>query len=246
LKKIRNHFLRDILNRLRDLETAVSVLVNSPTYLPGEDGAFNGLAGRKRIFEEVLKKYRFSCIIETGTHIGETTGYLAVKSGVPVYSSEINPNIYALAKMRLKNIPGIHLSHSDSRGFVKELSANPEMVRNEVFFYLDAHWGKDCPLVEEIEQIASRWEKFVIMIDDFQVPGDDGYGYDRFSAFQKMNISLIRSAIQKHRLRAFFPNIPSAEESVQPTPRGFVILTRDNEYADPLETIPLLRRHKVK
>jgi hypothetical protein len=244
LRKIRNHFLRDILNRLGDLETAVSVLVSSPTFQSGENGAFNGLAGRKRIFEELLKKYRFTCIIETGTHVGETTGYLAVTSKLPVYSSEINPNMYSLARMRLKNISGIHLYHSDSRKFIAELSANPEMVRNETFFYLDAHWGKNCPLVEEIERIASRWKKFVIMIDDFQVPGDDGYGYDRFSAFQKMNISLLRPAMQKHKLRAFFPNIPSTEESVQPRPRGFVILTRDNEYAEPLETNPLLRRHK--
>lgn len=244
MKKIRNHFLRDIINRLTDLETAVSVLVTCPTFHPGGDGAFNGLAGRKRIFEELLKKYRFSCIIETGTHVGETTGYLAAKSNLPVHSSEINPNMYSLARMRLKNISGIYLYKSDSREFIKELSNNPEMVRNETFFYLDAHWRKDCPLVEEIEQIASRWKKFVIMIDDFQVPGDDGYGYDRYSAFQKMNFSLIRPATQKHKLRAFFPNIPSSEESVQPKPRGFVILTPDDEYADSLETISLLKGHK--
>ena len=244
LRKIRNHFLRDIINRLTDLETAVSVLVTCPTYQPGGNGAFNGLAGRKRIFEELLKKYRFSCIIETGTHVGETTGYLAVASNLPVYSSEINPNMYSLARMRLKNISGIYLHKSDSREFIKELSNNPEMVRNETFFYLDAHWRKDCPLVEEIEQIASRWEKFVIMVDDFQVPGDDGYGYDRYSAFRKMNFSLIRSITKKHKLRAFFPNIPSSEESVQPKPRGFVILTRDDGYADTLETISLLKGHK--
>jgi hypothetical protein len=246
LKKIRNHFLRDIINRLTDLETAVSVLVTCPTYQPGGDGAFNGLAGRKRIFEELLKKYLFSCIIETGTHVGETTGYLAMQSNLPVHSSEINQNMYSLARMRLKNVPGIHLYRSDSREFIKDLSADPELIRNETFFYLDAHWRKDCPLVDEIEQIASRWGKFVIMIDDFQVPGDDGYGYDRFSAFQKMNISLIRSTMQKHGMRAYFPSIPSAEESVQPKPRGFVILTRDNEYADSLDTIPLLRRHKAE
>jgi len=244
LKKIKRHFLRDIINWLTDLETAVSVLVACPTYQPEGDGGFNGLAGRKRIFEELLKKYRVSCIIETGAHVGETTGYLAVKSNLPVYSSEINPNMYSLARMRLKNFSGIYLHKSDSREFIKELSDNPEMVRNETFFYLDAHWRKDCPLVEEIEQIASRWEKFVIMVDDFQVPGDDGYGYDRYSAFRKMNISLIRSTTKKHKLRAFFPNIPSSEESVQPKPRGFVILTRDDEYADILETISLLKGHK--
>ncbi len=244
-KKIKNHFLRDIIKRLTDLETAVSVLVHSPTFQTGE-GAFNGSEGRKRVFEEVLKKYRFSCIIETGTHIGETTGYLSVKSNKPVYSCETNKNMYSLARMRLKNIPGIYLYHSDSRECIKELSNNPETVNKEVFFYLDAHWEKDCPVVEEIELIASRWETFVIMIDDFQVPGDEGYGYDWYSPFRKMNISLIRPAIKKHKLRAFFPAIPSAQASVQPNPRGFVILTRDQEYADAMETIPLLRRHKVE
>ncbi len=244
MRKIRNHFFRDIINRLTDLETAVSALVHSPTYQPEEGGGFNGLAGRKRIFEELLKKYRFACILETGTHIGESTGYLAVTSKLPVYSSEINPHMYSLARMRLKNIPGIHLYRSDSREFINELSNHPEIVRKENFFYLDAHWVGKCPLVEEIRQIASRWEKFVIMIDDFQVPGDEGYGYDRYSAFRKMNIALIRSTIMSHKLRAFFPNIPSAGKSDQPKPRGFVILTRDNEYADSMETIPLLRRHK--
>ena len=244
LKKIRNHFLRDIINRLTDLETAVSMLVASPTYQPGGDAAFNGLAGRKRVYEELLKKCRFYCIIETGTHVGETTGDLSVTSKLPVYSAEINPKMSSLARMRLKGIPGIHLFQSDSREFIKGLSTNEDMVKNEVFFYLDAHWRKDCPLVEEIEQIASRWEKFVIMVDDFRVPGDDGYGYDRYSAFKDMDMSLIRPAMRKHGLCAFFPAIPSAEESVQPKPRGFVILTRDNDYAESLENIPLLRRYR--
>lgn len=246
LKKIKKHFLRDTTNRLNDLETAIHVLVDSPTYQPGERVGFNGLAGRKKVFDALLGKYRFSCFIETGTHVGNTTGYLSEKSKLPVYSSEINPILYSLARMRLKDLSDIYLYNLDSTKFIEEMIDDPKIVDSECFFYLDAHWKKNSPLLEEIGQIASRWEKFIIMIDDFQVPDDEGYGYDRYGAFQKLNISLIRPAIKRYNLRAFFPNIPSAEESVQPKPRGFVILARNDEYADSLETIPLLRRYKVE
>lgn len=243
--KIRKHFFRDVTNRLNDLETAIHVLVDSPAYRPGERVGFNGLAGRKRIFEALLGRYRFACFIETGTHVGNTTGYLSEKSNSPVYSSEINPILYSLAAMRLRNMSNIHLHNMDSTKFLEEIARDRNIVNSECFFYLDAHWRKNSPLLEEIAQIASRWDKFAIMIDDFQVPGDEGYGYDRYGAFKKLNISLIRPVMKRYDLRAFFPNIPSAEESVQPKPRGFVILTRDDEYSESMETIPLLRRHEV-
>ena len=47
-----------------------------------------------------------------------------------------------------------------------------------MFVYLDAHWNDDLPLVEELQIVSAGWPRAVIMIDDFQVPGDAGYGYD--------------------------------------------------------------------
>jgi hypothetical protein len=49
-----------------------------------------------------------------------------------------------------------------------------------VFFHLDAHWEGDLPLQEEIEIILGRFPNFLIMIDDFRVPGDSGYGFDDY------------------------------------------------------------------
>ena len=49
-----------------------------------------------------------------------------------------------------------------------------------VFAYLDAHWEEDLPLAQELEIIASNWSHAVVMIDDFRVPGDEGYGYDDY------------------------------------------------------------------
>jgi hypothetical protein len=44
-----------------------------------------------------------------------------------------------------------------------------------LFFYLDAHWNEDLPLAEEIDLIFSRSPCAVVMIDDFEVPGDPGF-----------------------------------------------------------------------
>lgn len=243
-KAIRNHYFRDVIDRLLDLETAVHVFTDSPAYVPGDGVGLNGSMNRKRIFEEMLRKFDLSFVIETGTYLGDSAGYFADTSKLPVYSSEINPILHSLAKMRLKERPGIHLVRSDSRKFLKEISGNPDVVEKECFFYLDAHWGKDCPLAEEISIIASRWRKFLVMVDDFQVPGDPGYAYDRCGTFKSMNLSLIRKSVKKHDLGAYFPSTPSREESISGRPKGFVMLGRNGEYGDRLKTVSLLREHR--
>lgn len=243
-KAVRNHYFRDMINRLNDLETAVRVLTESPAYVPGDGVGLNGSMNRKRIIEELLRTFDFSFVIESGTYLGDSTGYFADASKLPVYSSEINPMLHSLAKIRLKGKPGIHLVRSDSRRFLEEMSGNPDVVRKECFFYLDAHWGKDCPLAEEISIIASRWPRFVAMVDDFQVPGDPGYAYDRCGMFKWMNLSLIRKSVEKHDLGVYFPSAPSREETASGRPKGFVMLARNGEYGDRLKTVSLLREHR--
>ena len=94
---------------------------------------------------------------------------------------------------------------------------------------MDAHWGKDLPLKEEISIIASRWDKFVMMIDDFKVPGDDGYMHDSFGTLKYINMDSLKT---KYNLCAYFPSMPSSQE-VKP-PKGCVVLAKNDQYADGL------------
>ena len=229
IKKIRDHYCRDIINRLNDIETGIGVLVNSPSYIHDQEAGFNGVKGRKIIFQDLLSNYRFSHIIETGTYLGDTSGYMAKTSGIPVLTCEKNESLYSLAKMRLKKIKSIQLHNMDSREFFVELSKIPDITQNECFVYLDAHWGKDLPLKEEISIIASRWEKFVMMIDDFKVPGDDGYIHDRFGTLKYINMDRLKT---KYNLCAYFPSMPSSQEEKPPT--GCVVLAKNDQYADGL------------
>ena len=236
IKKIRDHFCRDIIDRLNDIETGISVLVNSPSYVHDQDNGFNRVKGRKIIFQDLLNNYKFFHIIETGTYLGDTSGYMAKTSGVPVLTCEKNPSLYRLAKMRLKKVELAHLHNMDSKEFLMELSKNPDITQNECFVYLDAHWGEDLPLKEEISIIASRWKKFVMMIDDFEVPGDDGYMHDSFGTLKYINIDRLKV---RYNLCAYFPSMSSSQEPKPPT--GCIVLAKNDQYANGLRKIKSLR-----
>lgn len=240
LTRIRNYFIKDILDRVNDLETGIRVLVSSPSYRHDGSSGFNGQEGRRRIFLDLLAKYRFSCLVETGTYLGDTSGYMAMTTDLPVYSCERNPSLFALAKYRLKDVPRISLIHMDSREFLLGLSARPEIVNGECFFYLDAHWGKDIPLNEEISIIASRWRRFIIMIDDFEVPGDSGYTHGSYGTLRRIGMAKLRAS---HDLGVYFPAMPSSAE--RPGATGCVILARNGPFADPLKEMPSIREYPI-
>ncbi len=229
-------YFRDIQRRLSILETLVDTLIDSPTYVASPDAGFNGQLVRKQIFQELLKLCEFTAIVETGTWIGNTTGYLAETSQLPVYSSEINPRFYAIAQKRLAGMASVYLHQSDSYGFLQHLSTSVGSQQC-LFFYLDSHWYDDLPLRQEIDYIAHHWQEFVIMVDDFQVPGDLAYGYDRYGK-HVLNLPYIQDLLTTHQLVPFFPTTPARDESG--SQRGCVVLTRRGLLCDRLASLPLL------
>ena len=236
VRRILEHYFRDVIDRINDLETGVNVLVNSPTYVHAAEVGFNGVEGRKRIFAELIGAGKIKTILETGTYLGDTSGYMATASGVPVLTCEYNKKLYSLAKMRLKDLTSVELYNMDSRAFLRELAKNKEITENECFIYLDAHWGKDLPLKEELEIIASCWSKFVIMIDDFQVPDDDGYVHDKYGTLKFIGMPELKA---KYNLSCYFPKMRAAEEPKPPT--GCLVLARNDSYGACLQRVQSLR-----
>ncbi len=229
---------RSIKLRLSNLETAVQVMLESPAYLPDETVGFNGQCHRKSIFKELLSSYSFEVIVETGTWIGNTTGYMAEVSGLPVWSAELDPRFAAIARIRLRQFDRVTIEQCDSRIFLKRL-ADTNLRQAFPFFYLDAHWNSDLPLHDEIQLIATTWKEFVIMIDDFGVPGDPGYGYDDYGHGKALVPTYIEDTLANLGLTARYPALPSEEETGGR--RGCVVLTRNGNLADTLISIKSLR-----
>src|SRR3954453_3670386 len=90
------HRYLDIKRRLdrlelsvRGLETALDALLVNPKYVGREDVGFNGQLRRTELFKEIISIVQPEAVVETGTWIGNTTGYMAETARLPVYSCEV-------------------------------------------------------------------------------------------------------------------------------------------------------------
>lgn len=202
-------------------------------------GPFNGQEYRQRIYGDLIERIPFEAIVETGTYRGATTALLA-ESGLPVYTVEASPRFYAYAKLRLRSFREcVHLLQGDSRGVLEQLSHDPEMTHDAVFFYLDAHWRDDLPLREEVQLIFSHWGRAVVMVDDFEVPGTK-YSFDDYGPDKVLNLTYLEPLDHLH-LRAYFPAMTADEETG--ARRGCVVLCNDPVVARTLDDIDTLRSH---
>jgi predicted O-methyltransferase YrrM len=249
-KAVREYFQRasaefnELQTRVRGLERALDVLIASPAYKSADNWAFNGQTVRKQLFQKLICAIDFKAIIETGTFVGETTAYMAETSGLPVYTCESHERFHAMAKRRVAGQPiadRISFDLAPSTVFLERLGRT-ELASVSTFLYLDAHWYCQLPAREEIELIARKWDQFVIMIDDFEVAGDSGYGYDDYGCGKALTLNALGEAIESLGLICYFPSIPSSSENG--SKRGCVVLIRQGTFQKQLDSLDCLKRFR--
>src|SRR5262245_49387002 len=175
-------------------------------------GSFNGQHKRRELFLSLIFSCRPAVIIETGTYKGVSTAFMAEASKLPVYSVEADARNFGFAKMRLRKHRNVQISLGDSRKFLMNFirSEAGRYAGHPLLFYLDAHWGEDLPLSEELAIIFASVSQAIVMIDDFQVPYDVGYGYDDFGDGKALTRDYIAPALAQYRLVEFYPTTRSA------------------------------------
>jgi hypothetical protein len=203
-------------------------------------GPMNGQAGRRRICQEIMHALSPAAIVETGTFRGTTTEYFA-QFAVPVYSVEAEPRFHFFAACRFRESKHVHLALGDSRFFLDRLAADPTVPKSNVFFYLDAHWNADLPLAQEIGTIFANWQQAMIMVDDFEVPGDS-YAYDDYGPGAALNAEYL-DRLNRTDMYRFYPSLRAAEETG--AKRGCVVLCNDARVQEQLAALPSLRRVTV-
>lgn len=156
-------------------------------------GPFNGQTARQALFREIIGNTQPHAIVETGTYLGTTTEFMA-QTGLPVFTIEAHPRNYGFARARFWRRRNITLLQGDSRTALRTLFDGPlqRLSSCTLFFYLDAHWNENLPLAEEIDIVFGRCPSAVVMVDDFQVPADPGYGYDDYGPGKALVSGYIR------------------------------------------------------
>jgi len=201
-------------------------------------GPFNGQQGRAALFQELLAEFKFSAMVETGTYFGSTTEYLALIHDAPLKSFETSSLHALLSAIRLERFSRAEVLQQDSRTALAGLVDDREFPKENVFFYLDAHWGPELPLLAELPLIMEHWRQSVVMIDDFEVPDDAGYSFDDFGSGKTLNATLLDSIVP--RSTPYYPALPASRENGYR--RGCVVLGTDNRASERLAPIPSLRR----
>ncbi|MGH2506213.1 MAG: hypothetical protein ACRDHZ_02135 [Ktedonobacteraceae bacterium] len=206
----------------------------------GWGGPFNDQQYRQALFQALIDRIKPVAIVETGTFHGTTTAFMA-GTGIPLYTIEKDVRRHGFARARFLCRSHVSVYRGDSRKTLRAL-INGSLYKcrdKAIFVYLDAHWSDDLPLAEELEIVFANCPAAVVMIDDFQVPCDAGYGYDNYGPHKALNSDYIAPVVAAHSLAAFYPSAPASLESGRR--RGCIVLARRDVHGEVLASIPLLR-----
>jgi len=164
------------------------------------EAAFNDQYLRKK-FIDLVKKHNCTTFYETGSWHGLSAKIASVHIKV-VKTVENNPTFYRIAKSVLKECKNVHVFEGSSPKVLRET-----LKKNEkgLIFFLDAHWNTlyqkadNWPLLDELEVIAEKRIKPVIIIHDFFVPNEKGrakFNFDTYNG-QPLNLEYVRPSLDK-------------------------------------------------
>jgi hypothetical protein len=203
-------------------------------------GPMNGQRRRQEIFSHLMA-LDIDAIVETGAYIGSSTAHFA-RQGVPVFACDVDHKFLARAAVHLAELANVTLSLDDSRSFLRTLAVDRAFSFERPLFYLDAHWEEDLPLADEIRIITGRWPSFVIMVDDFEVPGSD-YAYDRYPNGLELTLGYLeRERVPLEGLAVLFPT--ASAEAETGAKRGTLILMPAELYEQRMRMDRTVFRHE--
>lgn len=206
---------------------------------------FNGQKNRVRVFHAINDQIRFHNYVETGTYLGMTTDFLArtaMKRAARVYSCELDARLFAIARRTAGRFENVHLHHGSSVLFLRSLL--PQLVTATNFVYLDAHGYDYLPLRDELS-ILRECRNTVVMIDDFKVPSDERFGWDKYDDEREICLRYIQDLVDPNQV--YVPCYPATLEGAtyrgRMLSRGYCVIAMSRDVRNVLDSISLLRRH---
>jgi hypothetical protein len=173
------------------------------------------------IVDRLIQDCRISLFVETGTFVGDTSKYIALKHpDVLVLSCELNPRWLRMAKRFCEGIANIRFFQGQSANFLANVFETLES--NNVLFWLDAHWGEYWPLVDDTKVISSL-TSFAAIVDDFEVPGNQSFHYDSYGGV-KNGLSLHAPVLGRECLVPNYDPSPSCQN-----PAGYGLFLRGRQ-----------------
>lgn len=151
----------------------------TPNLMPFQDLPFNGDNYVCREFLNLKEKYKINVAVETGSCLYSSTSWFADNFD-RVYTVEINQEFARHGVHKVSHKSNVHVFIADSVNWLASVLPNHIKPEDQCIYFLDAHWGDHCPLIDEILNLSCISQKPpVIVIHDFYT-GDESLGYDTY------------------------------------------------------------------
>ena len=166
--------------------------------------------GEINIFDltEFVEKYGCKTYFETGTGEAVCLSHALKYDFEKFYTVDLDEELYEKAKNRFVGYPLTLINNYSSKAldeYVPKLDPN-----TPVFFFLDAHWQNDCPLIDELQAIGQSGKSGIIAIHDWKVPNSD-LGFDSYNG-QDFTYEWIEPTLQANfkQYKAWYNNPKTA------------------------------------
>jgi len=153
--------------------------MSEPLLMPFQDLPFNGDNFVCQEFLAIKEKHAINVAIETGSCLYSTTKWLG-ENFTNVYTVEISEEYSKHGIHKVAGMLNVHTNIGDSVSFLNKMR-DVLTPADRCLFFLDAHWGENCPLIEELAAISLlKTTPPVIAIHDFYT-GDLTLGWDEYN-----------------------------------------------------------------
>lgn len=159
--------------------------------MPFQDFPFNGDVLTEREFLKLRDKFNVINVIETGSCIFTTTRWFS-ENFENVYTFEINTDFYNHGMQKVSDKTNISAHNCNSIDGLKMISS---LIKGGTIFFLDAHWGENCPLLEEINEISKFEIDPIIAIHDFKTDNVN-LGFDTYDN-RHFDLNFINDSLTK-------------------------------------------------
>src|SRR5262249_47346298 len=139
----------------------------------------------RRLVLQLIRELPATAFVETGTYLGHTAAYVGRQvPEIPIFTCEIDPRLFRRTRAHLAKFANVEVRNQSSPKFLDQLLRIGSLGSMPIF-WLDAHWYSYWPLRDELSIITSAPQPSVIIIDDFQVPGEPQFGYDSTTSYEE-------------------------------------------------------------
>lgn len=178
---------------------------------------FNGQLLRTLWIFSTISKLSITHFLETGTFLAFTSLTVCRHFALPTSSVDIASGFVRRARVLSFAVLGpratrYRLERGDSRtslrGWLSDLPASAVPL-----VYLDAHSNalKTQPLIDEVAICLERG-RCAVVIDDFRIPNDPGFGYDSANGFE-IGLGTLGDALDDDRINLRLPSYAASSES---------------------------------